>query len=58
MSDWIIVNLHQTGYYRVNYDNNNWKLIQGFLRDEIRFSKIVPPNRAQLVVSYLFYMIS
>lgn len=52
MSDWIIVNLQQTGYYRVNYDENNWKLIQGHLRDEKRFSQIVPPNRAQIVVCF------
>ena len=50
LSDWIIVNLQQTGYFRVNYDVNNWKLIQRHLNDEKRFTEIVPPNRAQIIV--------
>ncbi|KAG4068421.1 hypothetical protein HA402_007941 [Bradysia odoriphaga] len=61
--DWIIVNVQQTGYYRVNYDLKNWNLIIGYLRNKRHFSKIAPTNRAQLIddalnlarASYLSY---
>ena len=29
----VIVNIQQTGYYRVNYDNENWNLIISALQD-------------------------
>lgn len=37
------------GYYRVNYDKTNWKLIIKYLRDIRNFQKIAPTNRAQLI---------
>lgn len=46
---WIIVNLQQTSYYRVNYDKDNWKMISVHLRDASHFKEIVPSNRAQLL---------
>lgn len=47
-SDWVIFNVQQTGYYRVNYDNENWKLIAEELNNG-DFEDIVPTNRAQLI---------
>lgn len=37
------------GYYRVNYDTNNWKLITNFLHNKETFEKIAPSNRAQII---------
>lgn len=47
--DWLIVNLQVTGYYRVNYDSENWKLIIQQLMDPTKFYKIAQSNRAQLI---------
>lgn len=47
-SDWIIFNVQQTGYYRVNYDNQNWLLIAEELNHG-DFEDIVPTNRAQII---------
>lgn len=47
-SQWYIFNKQQLGYYRVNYDLNNWKnLIRVLNSDE--FNKIHILNRAQLI---------
>lgn len=48
-SDWVIANLQVTGYYRVNYDKENWKLIIEQLMDPQSFHKISQANRAQLI---------
>lgn len=37
------------GYFRVNYDKHNWKLLTTYLQNPKTFSKIAPANRAQLV---------
>lgn len=47
--DWFIINLHQTGYYRVNYDNDNWKMIIQHLQDNETYQQITASNRAQLI---------
>lgn len=47
--DWILVNIKQTGYYRVNYDRHNWKLLTAYMQDANSFAKIAPANRAQLI---------
>ena len=36
------------GYYRVNYDENNWDLLINFLKSD-NFKEIPPVNRAQLL---------
>lgn len=47
--EWYIFNIQQTGYYRVQYDETNWKSIISHLRDPKRFQQIAPSNRAQLI---------
>lgn len=44
---WMIFNKLATGYYRVNYDETNWRLISKTLRES--HTKIAPSNRAQLI---------
>ncbi|KAL6420166.1 hypothetical protein ACFW04_014097 [Cataglyphis niger] len=45
---WIIFNIQQTGYYRVNYDNEYWKKIAVYLNNE-NYRKIHVLNRAQII---------
>ncbi|XP_053202337.1 aminopeptidase N-like [Panonychus citri] len=45
--EWIILNLQEVGYYKVNYDERNWKmLIDQLKRDH---SQIHVLNRAQII---------
>ncbi|XP_068233228.1 aminopeptidase N-like [Palaemon carinicauda] len=46
-SQWIIVNLQETGYFRVNYDSNTWKLLNSQLKQD--HSVIHAINRAQIL---------
>lgn len=49
-NDWLVVNIQQSGFYRVNYDNNLWNLIiQQLNRDGDEYNKIHLFNRAQLI---------
>uniref|UniRef100_A0A6A7FVN9 Aminopeptidase N n=1 Tax=Hirondellea gigas TaxID=1518452 RepID=A0A6A7FVN9_9CRUS len=44
---WVIVNMQETGYYRVNYQMENWKLIaKQLVQDHTKINVI---NRAQLI---------
>ena len=45
--DWIIVNLQETGYYRVTYDDHNWQLLVDQLLTD--HTKIHVINRAQIL---------
>lgn len=45
---WVIVNKQQTGYYRVNYDKENWQALANYLKSE-NFTKIHPLSRSQLI---------
>lgn len=47
-SDWVILNRQQTGYYRIQYDDNNYNLIMTELNDG-NLNKIHPINRAQII---------
>lgn len=47
--DWLILNIQVTGYYRVKYDEANWRLIIKHLNDPMRFHEISQSNRAQLL---------
>ncbi|XP_046387347.1 aminopeptidase N-like [Ischnura elegans] len=46
--DWVMFNIQGSGYYRVNYDEHNWKLITNFMLGK-DFHKVHPVNRAQLI---------
>uniref|UniRef100_A0A182YS15 Aminopeptidase n=1 Tax=Anopheles stephensi TaxID=30069 RepID=A0A182YS15_ANOST len=47
--EWLVVNKQQTGYYRVNYDEESWHKLISVLNSD-RFDELVPViNRAQLV---------
>lgn len=47
-NEWILFNKQQTGYYRVLYDENNYKLVTSQLND-VNFTNIHKLNRAQLL---------
>uniref|UniRef100_A0A336LYD8 Aminopeptidase N n=1 Tax=Culicoides sonorensis TaxID=179676 RepID=A0A336LYD8_CULSO len=47
-TDWIVFNIQETGYYRVNYDNSLWNLISNKLASDT-FEEIHVINRAQIV---------
>lgn len=46
--DWIVVNVQESGYYRVNYDEYLWNLLREQL-NHFNFTDIHVLNRAQLV---------
>lgn len=46
--EWIVVNIQESGYYRVNYDTNLWTLLRLQL-NYFNFTSIHVLNRAQLV---------
>jgi len=45
--DFLIVNTQETGFYRVNYDEQNWQLIINQLKSNASEIHII--NRAQLM---------
>ncbi|XP_032687651.1 aminopeptidase N [Odontomachus brunneus] len=47
-SQWILLNVQETGYYRVNYDRTNWQMIIKQLNKQ-NFKDISTINRAQLI---------
>ena len=46
-TSWYIGNLKHAGWYRVNYDQNNWKLLIDQLNEDLNL--IHPIHRAQLL---------
>lgn len=48
-TDLVIINYQQSGYYRVNYDNELWNEFINVLNNRKSFSLIHPLNRAQLI---------
>ncbi|KAM6181268.1 aminopeptidase N [Erethizon dorsatum] len=46
-NEWILLNINVTGYYQVNYDEDNWKKIQA----QLELDPLVIPviNRAQVI---------
>ncbi|XP_059402452.1 aminopeptidase N-like [Carassius carassius] len=45
--EWVLANINVTGYYRVNYDNNNWELLLNVLQNSRQSIPVI--NRAQLI---------
>ncbi|XP_032480172.1 aminopeptidase N [Phocoena sinus] len=45
--EWVLLNVNVTGYYQVNYDENNWRKIQNQL--QIKPLTIPVINRAQVI---------
>ncbi|XP_026831403.1 aminopeptidase N-like isoform X2 [Ooceraea biroi] len=52
---WIILNLQQTGYYRVKYDKDSLRFITNYLRNE-NCEKIHVLNRAQLIDDTYYFL--
>ncbi|KAK9711566.1 ERAP1-like C-terminal domain [Popillia japonica] len=48
IDNWLLINIQETGYYRVNYDVENWNRISDYLNTE-NFNQIHKLNRAQLL---------
>jgi aminopeptidase N len=46
---WLLLNVQQTAYYRVNYDQANWDMLFAFLEDPNTAGLIHPLNRAQIL---------
>uniref|UniRef100_A0A672HE93 Aminopeptidase n=1 Tax=Salarias fasciatus TaxID=181472 RepID=A0A672HE93_SALFA len=46
-SDWVLLNLNMSGYYRVNYDDGNWDRLLNTLSNNHEAIPVI--NRAQLV---------
>lgn len=44
---WVIFNLQETGYYRVNYDERNWELLISQLSNDHEAINVI--NRAQII---------
>lgn len=45
-----------TGYYRVNYDENNWRLLIAYLNKSADYKNIHKLNRAQLINDALAFV--
>ncbi|XP_029675604.1 aminopeptidase N-like [Formica exsecta] len=45
---WFMANILQTGYYRVNYDTENWRMIARYLKSK-KYENIHVINRAQII---------
>ncbi|XP_029169203.1 aminopeptidase N-like [Nylanderia fulva] len=53
---WVIFNIQQVGYYRVNYDDENWRRILIYLNSD-NYMKIHVLNRAQIINDAFYLMI-
>ncbi|KAL6444220.1 hypothetical protein ACFW04_001860 [Cataglyphis niger] len=53
---WVIFNLQQVGYYRVNYDSKNWLKIANYLNSE-EYTKIHVLNRAKIIDDAFYFMV-
>lgn len=38
--DWVLFNINETGFYRVNYDSKNWNMLIEYLNDPDQYSDI------------------
>ncbi|XP_071646516.1 glutamyl aminopeptidase-like [Temnothorax longispinosus] len=56
-NDWIIVNVRQAGYYRVNYDYYNWEKLMKYLNSE-KYHNIHVLNRAQIIDDAYYFLLN
>ncbi|XP_061193634.1 aminopeptidase N-like [Saccostrea echinata] len=49
--DWVLANVQQYGYYRVNYDESNWRALIRQLNNN--YTRIHPSNRAQIITDLM-----
>ncbi|KYN27968.1 Aminopeptidase N [Trachymyrmex cornetzi] len=54
--DWIIINVQQAGYYRINYDNDNWEKLARYL-NSTEYMNIHVLNRAQIIDDAYFFLL-
>ncbi|XP_029166498.1 aminopeptidase N-like isoform X2 [Nylanderia fulva] len=54
-TQWLIIDKQQIGYYRVNYDLENWRRIARYLHSE-NYTNIHVLNRAQLIDDAFHFM--
>ncbi|XP_072754006.1 aminopeptidase N-like isoform X2 [Anoplolepis gracilipes] len=54
---WVLFNLRQTGYYRVNYNIENWQKIAEYL-NSTEYTKIHVLNRAKIIDDAFYFMIN
>ncbi|XP_071580929.1 aminopeptidase N-like [Temnothorax nylanderi] len=54
--DWLIVNLQQIGYYRVNYNAESLKRIANYLNTD-KYFKVHVLNRAQIIDDVFYFLI-
>ncbi|XP_071577670.1 aminopeptidase N-like [Temnothorax nylanderi] len=55
VSRWMIINIQQTGYYRVNYDAIYWGRIVHYLTSD-EYTKIHVLNRAQIIDDAFYFL--
>ncbi|XP_006822493.1 aminopeptidase N-like [Saccoglossus kowalevskii] len=58
--DWVVVNINQVGFYRVNYDDENWERLAVALKEDVDFQVFPAPTRTALLddcfkISQAFY---
>ncbi|XP_072754356.1 aminopeptidase Ey-like [Anoplolepis gracilipes] len=54
---WVMFNLQQAGYYRVNYDDINWQKIAEYL-NSAEYTKVHVLNRAKIIEDAFYFMIT
>ncbi|KAL6422728.1 hypothetical protein ACFW04_010746 [Cataglyphis niger] len=54
---WVMFNIQQSGYYRVNYDPENWRRIAKYLNSR-EYTKIHVLNRAKIIDDAFYFMIT
>ncbi|XP_067212668.1 aminopeptidase Q-like isoform X2 [Linepithema humile] len=54
-NDWVLVNIKQIGYYRVNYDTENWLKLARYLNSD-NYVEIHVINRAQIVDDAFYFL--
>ncbi|KAL6422736.1 hypothetical protein ACFW04_010746 [Cataglyphis niger] len=53
---WVMFNIQQSGYYRVNYDAENWQRIAKYL-NSTEYTKVHVLNRAKIIDDAFYFMI-